>query len=117
MKKRAALAALYVILCSCASRGDIIDPHCDNPAPLEGHSELRAKGFIVSVHEWKSYPGILAHELGRKYGFVPDSIFKSIAAFSVIEITPDALARLRCDPDVKKVSFIHRTWTTGQEKP
>jgi hypothetical protein len=117
MKKHAALATLCVLLCSCASRGEIIDPPCDNPAPLEGQSDLRVKGFIVSVHEWKSYPGILAYELGRKYGFVPDSIWKRGAAFSVIEITPDALARLRCDPDVKNVSFIHRTWIAGQERP
>jgi hypothetical protein len=116
MRKHVALAVVSLLLCACALNSDILDPPCDQPAPLEGQSDPGVSGFIIGVRESTSYPGILAHELGRKYGFIPDAIFRA-GGFSVVEITPRALANLRCDPDVENVSFIRRTWTTGHEKP
>jgi hypothetical protein len=116
MKRHVPLAAVLLLLCACASNTDILDPPCGQPAPLEGQSDPGVSGFIIGVRESTNYPGILAHELGRKYGFIPDAIFKT-GSFSVVEITPRALARLRCAPDVENVSFVRRTWTTGHEKP
>jgi hypothetical protein len=95
---------------------EILNPPCGHPATLEGESDQGVGGFIIVVRESNSYPGIVAHALGRKYGFTPASIFDD-GSFSVEKITPGVLARLRCDPEVESVSYIRRTWTAGPEKP
>jgi hypothetical protein len=116
MKKPLSFAAVLLVVCACASNSDILDPPCGQPATLEGQPDRGVDGFTIGVRESTSYPGIVAHALGRKYGFTPTFIFRD-GSFSVEKITPQVLARLRCDPEVENVSYIRRTWAVGHEKP
>jgi hypothetical protein len=95
----------------------MLEPTCDRPAPLDGEWNSGTPGYIVDFRENIDDPGNVAHELGRKYGFVPESVFRSIGGFSVVLLSPQALAGLRCESQVEGISFNQPTWIPGYEKP
>jgi hypothetical protein len=103
-------------MCACASNPAVLDPPCDRPSVLEGEQDRGVRGFIVTLRDdGKLAPGMIAYDLGRKYGFTPQDVFRSLHAFSVSELSPQVLARLRCEPSVDRVSYIRRIYETGNE--
>jgi hypothetical protein len=74
------------------------------------------RGFIVTLRDdGKLAAGMIAYDLGRKYGFTPQDVFRSLHAFPVSELSPQVLARLRCEPSVERVSYTRRIYEAGNE--
>lgn len=94
----------------------VLDPPCDGPSVLEGEQDRGVHGFFVTLlDDGKLAPEMIAYDLGRKYGFTPQDLFRRSHAFSVGELSPEVLARLRCESSVERVSYIRRIWVTGNE--
>lgn len=93
----------------CASAPEILDPGCDNPAPLDGKFDRRTPGYIVMFVDNVSDAEATTQELARKHSFIPASIFRRFKGFSVQALTPQALASLRCEPNIRGVSFNEPT--------
>jgi hypothetical protein len=75
---------------------------CANPAPLLGQFDPRVPGYIVQLQ-----PGVAVQaEVGRlaaKYGFTPTHVYEfALQGFSA-ELSPLALASIRCEASVISV--------------
>jgi hypothetical protein len=112
-----ALSAVATCFAACVAAPEISEPNCDQPAPLDGEWNAKTPGYLVGFRNGTADAGSLAYQLGRRYGFVPESIYKTIGGFYVVELSPEALAGLRCEPQVQAISFNQRTWIPGYEKP
>ncbi|MES2462787.1 MAG: hypothetical protein V4671_19570 [Armatimonadota bacterium] len=81
----------------------VLAPACSDPVPLRGTYDPRGSRLQVTL-----IPGTDATEqaplLGAKYGFTPQFILSSSPSFQA-ELSPEALARLRCDPFVADIYY------------
>lgn len=83
--------------------GRVVEPACEDPAPLEGEHDPDAPGYIVQLHD-----GVDAHatadELAAKYGFTVDAVYDAaLLGFFTPDATPEMVAGLRCEEPVKLV--------------
>jgi hypothetical protein len=101
------------MISGCTSAPEILEPSCDNPAPLDGKFDSRVQGYIAMFVNDGIDAGATTGELARKYSFTPESIFGSIKGFSVQALTPQALAGLRCEPSIRGISFNQQTRITS----
>ncbi len=99
----AVLAA--VLLTGCASAPPVLEPHCADPAPVEGTYHRSTPGYLVTLADDVEDPETIAHELGGKLGFRPESILATMKIFTVRTLTPDSLAALRCEPAIRRITF------------
>ena len=84
----------------------VVEPACDDPAPLEGSYDPDAPGYIV-VFE----PSVAAADarataeaLAAEYGFTVDRVYESaLVGFFTPDATPEMVAGLRCEPQVRRV--------------
>ncbi|MES2464862.1 MAG: hypothetical protein V4671_30220 [Armatimonadota bacterium] len=89
----------------------VLAPACSNPAPLTGTYD-GVPTYIVALT-----PGTSAAEqaplLGAKYGFTVQYTFPSSYSppYFSAELSPEALARLRCDP------LVAETFYAGMVRP
>lgn len=83
--------------------GRVVEPACEDPAPLEGEHDPAAPGYIVQFHD-----GVDAHataaELAEKYGFTVDTVYDAaLLGFFTPDATPEMVAGLRCEESVELV--------------
>ena len=87
------------------ARPEIVTPLCDDPAPISNSYDPKASGYLVIFHV-----GTDARQessrLAQVHGFTPRHVFaaESLQGFSA-ELSPAALAALRCDKSVNYVEF------------
>lgn len=106
------LVAVLTISCQDAtapesSTFELLQPPCMMPAPVLGQFDPRVPGFIVLFER-----GVDAAQetprLASLYGFTPRFIYThALQGFSA-ELTPRALAALRCEPSVHYAEFDAR---------
>jgi len=86
-------------------------PACADPAPLQGRWNQRLPtGYIVLFHDGVDVAEETAR-LAASYGFTPKYVYTIIPAFAA-ELTCGALAGIRCEPTVERVSYdelVHAT--------
>lgn len=76
-------------------------PQCERPATLY-LQRLPASGWIVVFH-WHVDAVLATERFSAKYGFTPAYVYQhALKGFSA-ELTPEALAGLRCEPEVSYV--------------
>lgn len=91
----------------------LVEPSCDDPSPLEGEPEPAAPGFIVIFKDKEKGRSrspeevqVTVSDLADEYDFEPASIYShALEGFAVEEISPEALARIRCEPAVDYVQY------------
>ena len=77
---------------------------CSSPAPLLGHFDRRAPGFIV-VFDSGVDASAEVRRLADLYGFTPRHVYThALQGFSA-ELTPATLAAIRCETSVNYASF------------
>ena len=104
------LAATALTL-ACTSYGvggvrpKVVPPPCDDPAPILNSYDPKGLGYIVIFHDGTD-ARLESGRLAEVHGFTLRHIFsgKSLQGFSA-EISPSALAALRCDKSVDYVEF------------
>jgi hypothetical protein len=86
-------------------RPKLVPPPCDDPAPIVNSYDSKAQGYIVIFHD-ETDARLESARLAEVHGFTLRHIFagKSLQGFSA-EISPSALAALRCDKSVDYVEF------------
>jgi hypothetical protein len=87
----------------------VLAPACEQPAPLDGKWDPKTPGYIVMFSRDVDDARYLAYALAAKHGFTPNSIYGAVKGFSVLELSPQALAGLRCEPKIRGVSFNEPT--------
>jgi hypothetical protein len=88
-------------------RHELLEPPCTTPAPVYGQFDAAAPGFIV-VFEDTIDGAEETHRLSALYGFQPRFVYThALQGFSA-ELTPTALAGIRCEPPVRYASFNGR---------
>jgi hypothetical protein len=102
-----------VLMVGCVNQPTLLVPPCDKPAPLDGEWNPRTPGYIAMYVSGVVDARSLTSDLARKHGFTPESVFGAVKGFSVRELSPEALAGLRCEPSVLGVSFNAPTWIAG----
>jgi hypothetical protein len=94
---------------ACVAHPVVVAPACEQPAPLDGNWNPKTPGYIVMFTEDVNDARSLTYQLADKHGFMPDSVYGAIKGFSVSELSPRALAGLRCEPKIRGVSFNQPT--------
>jgi hypothetical protein len=100
MIARLVAVLLCMALCSCRSTRLEVAPACAKPAPLEGKYDRRAPGYEIELNGTAQDFWSTVGRWEREYALRVDS---KLYLFNMIQVTmtPDELARLRCDPAVK----------------
>jgi hypothetical protein len=109
MQSRAMILVIATFMGGCVGHAAVLAPACEQPASLDGKWDPKTPGYIVMFIRDVDDPRSLAYELAAKYGFTPDSIYGAVKGFSVLELSPQALAGLRCEPKIHAVSFNEPT--------
>jgi hypothetical protein len=82
----------------------VLAPACGSPAPLLGDYQGLATYFVTLT------PGTSAAEqaplLAAKYGFTVEYTFTSSPTIFSAILSPEVLARLRCDPLVIETGYV-----------
>lgn len=97
----------------CVGHPSVLTPACERPAPLDGKWYPKTPGYIVTFVRDVDDARALAYELAAKHGFKLDSIYGAVKGFSALELSPGALAGLRCEPKIGGVSFNEPTRILG----
>lgn len=90
-----------------APRYELLDPQCMTAAPVYGQFDPAAPGFVVVFVD--SVKGAEeTRRLSGVYGFQPRFVYThALQGFSA-ELTPSALAGIRCEASVRYASFNAR---------
>ena len=94
------VAAVALGACDNPSSPDHLD--CAHPAPLLGHYDAAAPGFIV---EYRNGIDAVAETkiLAAKYHFTPTSVWTSALEGFAAEMSTQAVAGVRCEATVLEV--------------
>lgn len=96
---------LAAVLCaSCAGAPRVVEPECEQPAPLEGSWDRRAPGYLIDLDRRIKTPPLAAAMLADEYGFTIDFQYSNGTIF-VEELPPETVAALRCASDVDRVTY------------
>jgi hypothetical protein len=103
-----ALSSFVLLACTFhnTSADDEVVPTCPNPAPL-GKAEAAEPGkLIVTLKE-----NVSADDFARRVASQEVTISSKVRRLRMVGIsaTPQAVARLRCDIDVKSISPVEPT--------
>lgn len=79
-----------------------VTPPCPTPAPLGGWGHPAHPSYIVVFHEGVA-PRAETERLSQVYGFVPRSVYERALLGFAATLTPEVVARLRCEPTVKYI--------------
>lgn len=79
----------------------VVQPACANPAPLQV-GEPAAPGWIVVFKDGIDTTAVAA-EMAARLGFTPTDVLKAVNMMFV-EVPPQTLAAIRCEPTVKVIS-------------
>lgn len=85
---------------------------CANPAPLDGSYDPAAPGYIVMFRAGTDAAAETAR-LAQKYGFTTGPALEILPGFSA-ELTPAALAGVRCESTVLRVTYNSAVAPTGR---
>lgn len=106
---RSLLLASLAAISGCAA-DPVLAPSCPEPAPLDGKYYHRAPGYIIRFRDDIQDVSPLVHKLALKYSFKPTAVYEAaIKGFAVRQLTPEALAALRCEPVILGISFDEPT--------
>jgi hypothetical protein len=106
---RSLLVVSMVAISGCVAN-PVLAPSCPEPAPLDGKYDHRAPGYIIQFRDDVRDVSPLVHNLALKYSFNPTAIYETaIKGFGVSELQAEALAGLRCEPGILRISFNERT--------
>lgn len=105
MKLWASILTVTIFTAACVAPPAVHAPACEQPAPLNGKWDRKAPGYIVMFTEDVVDARSLAYELGDEHGFTPHGIYGASKGFSVSELSPRALADLRCERQIRGVWF------------
>jgi len=103
----------FVFLGGCVDRSpvgapaptvEIVPPSCIRPAPLVGRFDPRAPGYIVDLSNGVDV-AVETARLGEKYGFTARWVYTAVLGGFSAELTPQAVAGLRCERTVQSISF------------
>ena len=97
------LTATAVLMAGC---GNASGPAglCADPAPLNGSPDPAAPRFIVMYREGTDAAAETSR-LAERYDFTPRHVWTALLGFSA-ELTPTALAGVRCEESVATVSHV-----------
>jgi|GEM_PF-996575 len=105
LRGRLAPLMLAAALCaSCAGAPRVLEPECDEPAPLQGSWDRRTPGYLIDLDPRIKTPPLAAAMLADRYGFVINTQYSSGTIF-VEELPPETLAALRCASEVERVTY------------
>jgi|SRR5262245_55371624 len=91
---------------------EIVQPVCENPAPLLGQFDPEAPRYIV-VYRDSVDPETETTRLSIKYRFQPRFVYThALGGFSA-ELTPPVVAAVRCETTVDYVEFVQRITVGG----
>ena len=83
---------------------EIVMPPCENPAPLFGHFDARAPGYIVDLRDGVDVAGE-TNRLAAKYGFAPTHVYTHVLGGFSADLTPKIVAALRCEVTLNFIEF------------
>ncbi|MES2465225.1 MAG: hypothetical protein V4671_32055 [Armatimonadota bacterium] len=87
-----------------------LTPACSDPAPIINTVDPRTLKYFVIFRDDRVSYGPQAREktlqLAAKYGFTPTSIYMAVLNGFAGPLTPEQVAQLRCEPDVKLLSYV-----------
>jgi hypothetical protein len=113
MKAPAFILVIAIFVGGCVGHPAALAPACEQPAPLDGKWDPKTPGYIIMFTKDVDDSRAFAHALAAKYGFTPESIFGAVRGFSVLELSPQAVVGLRCEPGIHAISFNESTRVTG----
>jgi hypothetical protein len=103
-----ALASFSLVACAAPSSGAADDavPTCANPAPLEKSGAVVPDRYMVKLKE-----RISVDDFAKRVAAADLTITSRIGRLRLVgvNVTPAALARLRCDPEVQSISPVEPT--------
>jgi hypothetical protein len=83
----------------------VLSPACGSPAPLEGIWSAAAPRYIVVLQDTIDVRTEV-DRLAELYGFEPRHVWEHVLRGFSAELTPEALANLRCEPSISYVRHV-----------
>jgi hypothetical protein len=80
----------------------LIAPHCQTPAPLLGHYDPRAPGYIIKVKDYQEDFGTALERFQKKYA-VKVKIQWASSNMLYVMPTESQVNQLRCDEAVESI--------------
>lgn len=82
-----------------------LTPACTNPAPLQGTPSPRRESRYIVLFRSGVEPTAEVARLARAYGFTPTHVYLFASGGFAAELTPNAVAGLRCEGSVRVVEY------------
>jgi hypothetical protein len=83
---------------------EIVPPACVNPAPLLGQYDGRAPGYIIDLKDGVDVI-VETDRLATRYNFTPTHVYDAVLGGFSANLTPAAVAGLRCENTVNYIEF------------
>ncbi|MES2460137.1 MAG: hypothetical protein V4671_06115 [Armatimonadota bacterium] len=81
----------------------VLAPACSNPSPLTGSYDPQVPQYVVVLTPGE-ISAVLARNLEARHGFTLKYVYPGSSVFAA-ELSPKALASLRCDPLVVSIAY------------
>ena len=106
---------LFILACVAANAtdSDVIAPSCAQPARLENHFEGSPYITVVLKPSAKDRQSVV-RGLSRKYGFQIIAVYHAVNGFTVSLLSPEEIAKLRCEPEVDTVTYDQKVSISGR---
>jgi hypothetical protein len=103
-------AAALGVIAACTPAPQMVEAPCNQPVPVNGKWDSSAPGYLVGYDSSIVDP----LEISRRLGFEAESIF-SDWGFYVRTLSPQVLARLRCESGIRYIDHNERIWIGRRE--
>jgi hypothetical protein len=101
-------ATVLLLIAAFSTPTEATEPPCDHPIPVSGEWDDKAPGYIVAYTSDVEDPKAKTLELSRRLGFKVGGQF-NFGAFFTPALSPESLARLRCEPRIRYIEHNVRT--------
>lgn len=96
------------------SRVELV-PACGNPSPIGGTANPNIRSYFVIFAEGTTSAQAVEYSafLAAKYGFTPDSVYETVLKGFAATLTPEQVAKLRCETMVASLEYNQLGGTIG----
>lgn len=97
-----------------AAEPALLSPTCKNPAPLKGKWDPQAPGYIIVYKNGLADPAKATANIASKHGLTVDHDLASVGMFFTRKMTPQQLAKLRCESQIAFIEYDSSVSISGK---
>jgi hypothetical protein len=104
MPRPATLILVSLSVCASAGGPAVLKPSCVTPAPLNGHFDSRAPGYLIQLKPGREDFTVLMSRLKTDYGIRTRAEWPRFRSFAA-DLDTEQVSELRCDQEVLELEY------------